>query len=475
MRQKIQSILQYALYGALGIQCLFGVLWLMGNLGRVQEFGLADSYIKAGTGLLEKEGIALPMSAGVLYEWIVGATVGVDHAIGLPGMFPYLALYLCQLVALFCAIKYALDVLCVYNKEKRNWLPILGAMACISIPEVMQSALCVLPNTLASAGLLTMGIKMLQSIRRIRKEKEINRKRVAYMISSMGAFWTLSALLMPEYGYFGLIFMLTFLLELIRHKKLHFETVLVAIAFPLITSGIYYGMTACGRSEKQENGVMLSAVSRFVGPDFQHNHNNWPEEFKAIIDWETAGNIALNTDGTWTVMQPIMRQNLSEKECDRIYLALVKKAMLLRKKSIVGSVSLDTLSYLFTPYFTSKQLDGVGGDSFSGRNYEIMKAKMPFLTKWYVRYGGFCFLLCMLVIFFDKVMEKTGTRKADTEELITDKKDVARSWWITVILMSIYYTMLGYGRMDYKLSVFIMILWVLRALDATNKEMNKQS
>ena len=344
MRQKIQSILQYALYSALGIQCLFGVLWLLGNLGRVQEFGLADRYIKAGTGLLGKEGIALPASAGVLYEWIIGATVGFDHFIGLPGMFSYVAIYLCQLVVLFCAIKYALDVMCVHNKEKGNWLPILGALACISIPEVMQSALSVLPNTLASAGLLTMGAKMIQSIRRIRKEKEINRKQVAYMVSAMGGFWMLSALLMPEYGYFGLIFMLAFFLELIRLKKLYFETVMVTIAFPLITSGIYYGMTACGKLEKQENAVMLSAVSRFVGPDFQHNHNNWPEEFKAIIDWETAGSIALNTEGTWTVMQPIMRQTLSEKECDRIYLALVKKAMLLRKKSIVGSVSLDTLS-----------------------------------------------------------------------------------------------------------------------------------
>ena len=454
MRPKIRTILQYTLYCALGIQCIFGMLWFVSNIGRVQEFGLGDAYIRSANALFQRRADALPVSAGILYKPVAGAIIELVKCSVIPDIVAYVVLYLVQLAALFLAIKFALDTLWNNTDKKSNRLHILAAIACLSIPEVLQCALSVLPNTLAAAGLLTMGTMAIRGIRDITSEEKTNRKRVAYSTLKLGGLWMVTTLLLPEYGIFGLVIMIAFLVGLMKNKKMGWVTFLTALIFPLITVGIYCGMVSGERLEKQENAFMLSMVSRFVGPDFQHNHNNWPDEFKQIIDWETSGKVALDTDGTWTVMQPIMREHLSEKECDRIYLNLVKKAIMVRKKSIVGSVSLDFLSYLFTPYFVPKQLDGIGGDSFSGRNYEVMKANTPQLTEWYVRYGGFCFFLCIVVILFEKIEGMFAG---------IPRLKWSKAWWILAVAMSIYYTMLGYGRMDYKLSIFIMILWMIRA------------
>lgn len=496
MRPKIRTILQYALYCALGIQCIFGMLWFVSNIGRVQEFGLGDAYIRSANALLEGRADALPVKAGVLYKLVAGVILVITKYTAIPDIVSYMVLYLGQLASLVFAIKYALDTMRKDSSKKSNRLHILAAFAVISVPEVLQCTLSVMPNSLAAAGILTMGTMAVRGIQRMQSTEETNRKQVAYLLLKLGGLWMAVALLLPEYGFFGLIVMIAFFIGLCRIKKMCYTALLIAVLFPMVTAGIYIGMVSCGRLEKKENAWMLSAVSRFVGPDFQHNHNNWPDEFKAIIDWETAGKVALDTDGTWTVMQPIMREHLSVEECDRIYLKLVKKALMVRKKSIAGSVSLDFLSYLFTPYFVPKQLDGIGGDSFSGRNYEVMKANAPWLTGWYVRYGGFCFFICMIVILFEKLEGwLAGNRKeVEAAKQFKNEKDAeaakqfkneeeaeaevhtvllyikwSKAWWILAIVMSIYYTMLGYGRMDYKLSIFMMILWVIRALSASKE------
>lgn len=453
MRQKLSVILRNTLYCALTLQCLFGVLWLIGNLGHPQEFAQTTSPLYA-------------LLAGI-FEKLLGF-VGLGKGVA------FSVLFLAQLAVGFLAVKYALDTFWGHT-EKGNKLHIFGAAAILSVPQVLQCAFSPLPVFPAAAGLLTLGTMAFKGCRiiaagsdaedreadreedkeadkEVGKETDSNRKQVAYRAMKMCLIWILSAMLLPEYGVFGLFFVFPYIWKLCKAKKMQPAIWAAVIATPVLMVGAYIGLYETGYLTKQENALMLSAVSRFVGPDMQHNHKDWPEDFKAVIDWNTAGLIALTTDGVENVMHPIMRASLTEKECNRIYLQLVKKAILLRKKSIAKSVTMDFLSYMFPPYLVPKHLDGIAGDSFTGRNYEIMKANTPLLTKWYVRYGGFCFFLCVIAVFFRAFTDKERVKGFKSEVLL-------------LLCMCLYYTMAGSGRMDYKLAVFMIFFWMIRAVN----------
>ncbi|MBE5873201.1 MAG: hypothetical protein E7287_02210 [Lachnospiraceae bacterium] len=400
LKQHIVCVLRRVLFIGVSVQIILGVLWCITNFAGLQEFGEVPQHL-------------------VKVRWLI---------------------YLLQLAVAGGAGYFAMGVFSIAKEGKYSrFFRIWGTLGLMTIPGVMQCHLAVLPNSIVCSMYLIM---LSLGVRIIREETAYPARELA----KMGVLWLAAGYLMPEYCLLGGVLVLTVgVWKAVRTKGGRY-LFWVLLAFS--------GLSLCVSALRvQGYSVELRAVSRVVWPNFLENHGDWPVEVTDVMSPEMAVEISQTADAVFGVFAPLMEEALGEERANEVYWELAKTVAGIRSRELVQKILWDGACHTFSPYLLTKQLEGAGYQSYTGRNYEIMKANTPGITRHYVAYEGWWFVVGIVTAAIIGVLTIKGKKKSHWIEKIL--------LIMSALVMVIYYTMQGAGIMDYKQTIYVTVLWAL--------------
>lgn len=435
MRRKVAghlcAIFKGILFIGFSIQTVMGLVWMCLNFNAVQEFAPAQSAV---------------------YRGIYSLTGGCAAL-----------LYLLQLsVAAFADWR----ILKVIRPEGVCWRA-WGTLALLTFPMAMQCHLALLPWSFAGSLLLlewSFAIELLQ-----RKEPSGGR----FSFAGLLLCWLLLAVLLPEYRLLGGIpAVLAFLLRMgrLRDKGRLGRELLLTLA----AAGLAFGAGTAARtaSGTEERSFSFALMCRTVWPSVLSDQFGWPEELQQVVVGEPVYETSFAPDNMDRILKPLMEESFGKEQAEAYYRYMANNSWEHRRAAILSHVRWDVAGYAATPLILQRQLAGAGYDSYSGRNYEIMRNHAPAWTRLYVMYScrwfG-CFLVTALLLSLTLII---GRQTSD------------RAWgfpwknsWRGILVCGLsagavvlWYTLQGSGIMDYRKSFAVSSIWLIWALTAMREE-----
>lgn len=419
-------------------QILLGVLWIGANFGRFQEFGDSLFYIEVSKSLVCDE------YTGILYPVLLMLVRGMERLLPIPYTF---VMHILQLVVSGYA---GVCLLRAFGVEKRITL-IWGSLVLLTLPMAVQCHLAILPNSLALAAFmleLSYGIALAQQ-----------EKPGQYgLLCKMNLFWLLGALLLPEYGYLGAIpVIILWVHHFCKYRKAAGRRVvyhlLLVVAFAGMLTGIQH-LTQQEGAYGRAAGTWESALFRRVTwTVLEESYEQWPSDIYAVCSADVMDETILYADEMERVLQPYLEETVGIERARQFYRETIPQVFAANRVKLLREIAWDIACYTLPPLVLDMVLEGRGYDSYAGRNYEIMKAESPVLTKHYINYGAWWFGVGICLAFVMKMLMAVQRRKCN---------------WMSFVLcvipaggFALWYTLQGAGVGDYKNGLFAGVMWLL--------------
>jgi hypothetical protein len=218
-------------------------------------------------------------------------------------------------------------------------------------------------------------------------------------------------------------------------------------------------------SGTEERSISFALACRTAWPFLSADYHGWPDELLEVLGDEVY-EVSYAPDNMELIMKPLVENAFAEKEADRLYRVIAKNSWTHRTSVILTYIRWDVIGYAATPFILPAQLEGEKFDSCSGRNYEIMREQAPVLTKYYVRYSCWWFVVCIVCAALLTALLCIGERRFVWKEFW---RGLAVCFFSAGVLVA-WYTMQGSGIMDYKESFAVSGLWIIWALAAMREE-----
>ena len=442
-----KKVLEGVLLTGFAIQIGLGLAYLCVSFSSFQEFG--DSYL-----LIEaSKNLCFDEYTGILYPLFLLCMRGFTYVIPVPLFIP---VKIFQLLAAFFS-----GIFLMQTIYKRHWIKnVYGSLCIMTMPFIMQCHTALLPQSLALTLLL---LELSFFIRFVRQDKEKMGN-----LAAVGCCMLLLTLLMPEYLLFASVFVIVgtgyLFAKKINQKFRPALCVILLVCLVLSFVSVIY--------ERQEHGTMrekrsLAAMtlSRFTGSRFEETYGYWPEDLRTCISEETViwcGEHALDRQQL-LVQQAVSA--LGSERAEQAFFEAAKFGFQVYGKEVRHEILIDMATYTFSPFLLQYQLQGRGPISFSGRNYDILRTCCPRLSAYYINYAGWWFamgiLLSVLCGLMDFVIILNGKRKGQIMEKRNVREVVTCLWtgFLTGMLMVVCYTFQGSGIMDYKNTIFLLVVY----------------
>ena len=451
--QHTRRIVYGVLCIGMSVQIVLGLCWMFFNVAHFQEFGDSLHYIEISKTFVCDEYF------GILYPLFIWLAMKIEVFTLIPY---YCILYMVQLMTAFYA-SYSFLLGCRIIQpmtiNKISIKSVWGCLCVITIPMILQCHLAVLPHSLTFSLFLIL-ISMV--IRMVNDPLEMCAKTMIKMVP----LWLAMSLLMPEYKllagapiFFAVLFAAIKTWKSNR-RQIRFNMVTFIVGLGLILAVVSLTQTP-GSYGRMKKTYASTAVSRFVWPWFNLNYNFWPWEVRDVMDVETSRNISWHVDNVINEFGPLIENQYGVEKAQKLYWEMIKIASDIHTKDIVFAMGSDVLSYSFPPIMFMKTLTDGGKESYFGRNYEIMKAKMPALTKEYVHFSNWWFVAGIVLSGILWICSGIKINLRIPVLLL-----------LSAGVMIGYYTLSGAGIMDYKNAIFVMMLWyawMLKIIKESNK------
>lgn len=267
--------------------------------------------------------------------------------------------------------------------------------------------------------------------------------------------------------------------------------IMAQLAFAVVCAGMFTLLSgAVDASDRSEpgHGIEAAMASRFAWPTIWYDQGSWTDELREAVEdvlWEVSyypENMAL--------FQATLEERAGAEAAGAYNREIAEVAWRNHAPMIIRQMGWDILGYAVTPVIFQLQLQGEAYDSYTGRNYEIMRGNTPVLTRDYVNYGCWWFAAAFLLSLLSlPTMKKAVSMKtaAPAKEASPAKAvapaaapaahelpgigrrlaAMAGPAVICIVCSGILVgllTMRGAGLMDYKYTALISQLWILPAL-----------
>lgn len=421
----VSGLLKAILFIGFSIQIIMGIIWMCLNFACPQIFSVSGGPLYP---VLEWLGNRV---WPVLYLFQLGTAAGADY------------FFLKQW------------------RSNSRFLNIWGTLCMLTFPLVLQCHLSVSPFSLTCSLFL---LELAFSVRYIRRTEA-----VLWDVFFAGFCWALLTLLRPEYILLGAVpVILMLFLRLFSHeqnRKLLFRSVVIAASFWGITWGVL-SLSGQERVYSREN-IAFCMFSRAAWPTlWQDAYVLWQDNELPGITVEVLQQAAEQTENLRMVVKPLVEETLTEKEAADFFYVKASAGWILRKKVLLQQCAKDFVYYTLSPVFLPMQLEGRGGENYTGRNYELMLCYHPEWTGNYVYYGCWWFSAALVLTAMLAVAGvPAGKIKIDRMHL--------KQWLLCVLpvlVLAMAYTMRGAGMMDYKCTVVAVLLWQSCSLVLMGKE-----
>ena len=408
------TLLKGILFIGFSIQIIFGLVWMCFNFMQVQAFGEPE---------------------GTLYPLLLRVFGGVPQV-----------LYLLQLgLAWFCTGE-LLKPIVRSRTIWQNWY----VLVLLTLPFSMQCHLALLPYSFV-CSLLFLEVSF------CRNAMTAKQGISCVDIAKGSACWLILALLLPEYKWLGGIPMV--LVVLFRVPALAKKLRRMAYSFLIIAAfgGMIVGLDRLpGAAEEQGKSFWFLLAHRICWPTVWNDASVWPEELKTATEpilWETT----YNSGNMERLFKPALENAVGVEQAENYYRLMTNVAWQLHSSVIIRQMGGDVLVYVLPQVILPLQLEGIGYDSFSGRNYEIMLGKHFRLTKYYVNYSCWWFIVAFGTALFLAVLrmalgEKVTRRRVPGFLIICA---------LSAGAITMYYIMRGAGISDYKCTLAVSAAWTV--------------
>lgn len=420
----VQLVIKYMLFIGFTVQICLGLFWMAGNIAKVQDF--------------------TPVDTGVYPFFLRVAGKG------------YGLIYLLQLGAALYAGNRLLKSLHAGGRGICLW----GSLAMMTLPMAMQCHLALLPYSLVGS----LELLEISFVCESAGEKDIFGEKA--LCGSLACF-AAQCLLWPKYCIPGAVLPLLLLVRrlagMLRKKEGRFRGLLLAVCF-LAVAAAGYGAERGGEGGRgNTSGWNWLLVKRFCWPTIWVDWGGEPETFNLAtsnVIWVTSyypNNMDVYLKPELDAMTP--------ETADSVMRKMVSRAWRIHYPMVVRQIGWDVLGYSVTPVILPLQLEGDAYDSYSGRNYEMMRNGTPVLTKYYVKVSCSWFTVSLALLTGAVVLHCIGRFSQTRKSAKVWRECLAEVFSFLAIAVSagavvLFFTMQGAGIMDYKYTVWVNQLWI---------------
>lgn len=455
----IDAVAGRILFIGFTVQIILGMVWMVGNFARCQQFGEVNS---------------------LLYPVILMLAKGMGRSFPVPY---YCFVYIFQAAMAFGAAYFFVGVVQDVFLRGRSGshgelFRVWAALAVITAIPVMQCVLALLPYGLAGAILLTelgLAVRLIGGdggMSAVGKMTVDSRQidRSVWELLKISALWVLGALFLHEYALFGALPVLAAFAAGLRGNRAKAgkvrnsftycvtAAIVIAASFGLLSA--VYGL--CGRIgiyEEKNPGFVKGLFSRTCLTTVLWDWDTWTEELEEQLAWEVRYSASYYADNITLEVEPYIDEKYGD-EADHFYLDTAKDAWDAYSTQIIHETLWDAAGYSVSPLIIKRQLSGLGYMSLTARNYEMMKRGTPILTKHYVNFYLDWFAAALAILTVCAVAEAVNILR-----------NIKKSWILCVLIllvtaacMCIRYVLMGAGIMDYKRTWVITALWTILML-----------
>jgi len=447
--RHITAVLGRVLFIGFSVQIVLGFLWACCNFGDFQEYGDSLFYIRISKTLLFDE------YTGALYPVLLMLVRGIEGILRIPYLY---TLQILQLLAAGFVGYYVLRIVV----GKRRLFTLWGSLAILTFPMLLQCHLAVLPHSFTFSACLLELAFVVQAIK-------CSQPLSIAMLSKIGSCWLVSALLMPEYLYFGAVpVVLLLIYDMCRYRKQKGLRVVGNLLVAAVCAGVIVGVGnltsqdgAYGRPEQTMDAALFKRCAWTSICDY---HSPWPQDMQAAVSYALAHQTAGYADNVDRLLWPQLKEAVGEERAQEMYRTVGMYVWKNNTRQIAKEILWDAAGYTMPPVIMKQMLQGRGYDSYVGRNYELMKEEAPLLTRHYIDYSSFWFPVGIMISFVIMLLQRLqGLQKKQGEGM-----------WVVICicqagLMILWYTMQGAGMWDYRNALLVGALWVLWMIRQTDK------
>jgi hypothetical protein len=410
---EVSRVLSMVLRMGLTLQLALGIFWILGNFRTMQPYAGSYEYLEAAVSM------RLDISKSFLYPLFLRVIMEFAAILHL-NLFPFV--YMMQLLFAWFSCYMILKIFPL------RYPKVYACFLC-TIPMLLQCHMAVLPNSLALSLLL-----LLVSLALDKNQTEV-KKRISGII-----IWFLLVLLVPAYGVIAFPVLLWIMWQRLIFVLGAFGlTIVLCMQIPAVT----LEMTKV-------------ALERVSWPILNKMYPYWSEEIWEIITPDEAQDIALIRGGISEELAPRLTEALGNQTAEKLMRQITKLNFDYHSREVSGQILQDGLSCIFPPMGLAWELSGRVYASAGGRNYEIMKAAAPGVTKVFVAYGNIWFAIGGILMLLQVILFRTT--------LVGAKHEKSKRTFLLVLTglpVLGYGLFTGGGMMDYKRVIFITWLWGL--------------
>jgi hypothetical protein len=395
----------------LTLQMVLGIIWILGNILTMQPYAESYEYLEAAVSMRSDIGKSF------LYPLLLRGIMGSATLLHL-GYLPFV--YAIQLFLLWFSSFMMLKLFPV------KYPKVCACFLC-TMPMVMQLSMAILPDSMALSLML-----LLVSVALSENFTPSKRRATGVMI------WLIIFLVMPVYALLSLPILLWIL-----WKHLLFVLGIFSFIFALgiLLPPVRYTLSKV-------------ALERVSWPILDKTYPYWAEEFWTIIPPEEAHDITLLRGGVSEELAPRLKEAVGETRASKYMYQITKLNFSYHSMEVTKQLIQDGISCVLPPVGLYWELSGREYSSAGGRNYEIMKAETPGLTKAVVLYGYIWFIAEGILLFLQGILSLG----------VQGDAKLWKSRRILLLLLTslpvlVYGLLTGGGMMDYKRVVFITWLW----------------
>ena len=217
-----------------------------------------------------------------------------------------------------------------------------------------------------------------------------------------------------------------------------------------------FGVLVCtGESLGREVAPFSTRLTqRVIWTTLYNSYARLPEETRELIPYVELADSTYEAVGIETYLIPALERRVGERETKRILDDLCKSALQYNKKQIIKEIFWDAAGYTLSPVVVPLQLSGRAYESYTGLNYRELLGRAPELGKLYTYYSCWWFVVAALVAAVRTVLV-----------LIREKMRICRRAILLIgvpcVGMIVGYTLNGAAQMDYKNTLFVLVIWLI--------------
>ncbi|MDE5589137.1 MAG: hypothetical protein K2J60_08365 [Acetatifactor sp.] len=433
----VRLVIKYILFIGFTVQIILGFFWMAGNFAKVQDF--------------------TPVDMGVYPFFLRLAGRG------------YGLIYLLQLGAALYAGYRLLNSLHVGDMRICLW----GSLAMMTLPMAMQCHLALLPYSLVGS----LELLEISCVCQSAGEKDMLGEKALW--GSIACF-TAQCLLWPKYCIPGAVLPLLLLLRrlpgMLRKRECRFRGLLAAVCF-LAVAAAGYGAERSGEDGRSNtSGLDWLLVKRFCWPTIWGDWGGEPETFNLATS-KTIWVIGYYPNNMDVYLKPEL-DAMTPETAESVMRKMVSRAWSKHYPMVVRQIGWDVLGYSVTPVILPLQLEGDAYDSYSGRNYEMMRNGTPILAKYYVKVSCGWFTVSLVLLAGAVVLDCIGRFSQTRKSAKAWRERLAGVFPFFAVVISagvlvLFFTMQGAGIMDYKYTVWVNQLWIAGSIMIVGFEQKK--